>query len=303
MSIKPGTGDPAGGIMIRRSALFGALALGFAGAALGAPAEDLWRTLPAPAPLPAGGASGYVPHDGARIFWRSYGAGPPVILLHGGLANGEYWGSQVPALIRDRRRVILMDSRGHGRSTRDGRPYTYELMAADVVAVMDALGLRRAAVVGWSDGAIIALVMALKYPDRLTRAFAFAANMDPSGVKSDTEANPTFARFERQCGGDYQRLSATPGDYAGFQAAIERMWEKEPNYSPADLGKIATPVAIVDGDHDEAIKREHTEYLARAIPGARLIILPGLSHFAMLQNPAVFNAAMLGFLDGPGGRT
>jgi pimeloyl-ACP methyl ester carboxylesterase len=289
--------------MIRRTALLGPLALSLAGAASGARAEELWRTLPTPAPLPVGGASGYAPHDGARIFWRSYGAGSPVILLHGGLANGEYWGNQVPALVRDHRRVILIDSRGHGRSTRDSRPYTYELMASDVVAVMDALGVRRAAVVGWSDGAIISLVMALKYPGRLTRAFAFAfaANMDPSGVKSDTETNPTFARFERQCGGDYQRLSATPGDYAAFQAAIELMWDKEPNYSAADLAKIKTPVAIVDGDHDEAIKRDHTEYLARAIPGARLIILPGLSHFAMLQNPAAFNAAMLDFLDAPGG--
>jgi pimeloyl-ACP methyl ester carboxylesterase len=301
MSIKRGTEGPVGGIVIRRTALFGALALGLAGAAGVARAEDLWRTLPAPAPLPFRGSSGYAAHDGARIFWRSYGAGSPVIMLHGGLANGEYWGNQVPALVRDHHRVILIDSRGHGRSTRDARPYTYELMASDVVAVMDALGVGRAAVVGWSDGAIIALVMALKYPDRLTRAFAFAANMDPSGVRSDTETNPTFARFERQCGGDYQRLSATPGDYAAFQAAIERMWDKEPNYSAADLSRIATPVAIVDGDHDEAIKREHTEYLARSIPGARLIILPGLSHFAMLQNPAVFNAAMLGFLDAPVG--
>jgi len=297
MSIKPGTDSRVGGIMIRRAALLGVLALGLAGAAMGARAEDLWRTLPAPAPLPAGGASGYAPHDGARIFWRSYGAGSPVILLHGGLANGEYWGSQVPALVRDHHRVILIDSRGHGRSTRDERPFTYELMASDVVAVMDALGLKRSAVVGWSDGAIIALVMALKYPDRLTGAFAFAANMDPSGVKSDTETNPTFARFERQCGGDYRRLSATPGDYAAFQAAIERMWDKEPNYSATDLARISAPVAIVDGDHDEAIKSDHTEYLARSIPGARLIILPGLSHFAMLQNPAVFNAAMLGFVD------
>jgi len=286
--------------MIRRTALFGGLALGLAAAAPAAWAEDLWLTLPAPAPLPARGASGYAPHDGARIFWRSFGVGAPVILLHGGLANGEYWGNQVPALVRDHHRVILIDSRGHGRSTRDDRPYTYELMASDVVAVMDALGVKRAAVAGWSDGAIIALVMALKYPDRLTRAFAFAANMDPSGVKSDTETNPTFARFERQCGGDYRRLSATPADYAGFQAAIERMWDREPNYSAADLAKITTPVAIVDGDHDEAIKREHTAYLARSIPGAKLIILPGLSHFAMLQDPAVFNAAMLGFLDAPG---
>ena len=82
-----------------------------------------------------------------------------MILLHGGLASSDYWGGQVPALTAAGHRVIAIDSRGHGRSSRDNRPYSYELMASDVVAVMDALNIRRAVVVGWSDGAIIALVI------------------------------------------------------------------------------------------------------------------------------------------------
>ena len=76
------------------------------------------------------------------------------------------------------------------------------------------------------------------------------------------------------------------------------MWGTQPNWSKEQLGKITTPTAIVAGDHDQAIKREHTEYLARSIPGAKLIILPGASHFAMLQRPGEFNAAVLGFLAG-----
>ena len=140
-------------------------------------------------------------------------------------------------------------------------------MTSDVVGVMDQLRLQKAAVVGWSDGAIVALVMALKVPYRLTRVFAFAANMDPSGVKDDIETNPTFARFERQAADDYAQLSPTPNDYADFQAAIEQMWASEPNYTAGDLATITTPVTIADGDHDEAIKRSHTEYLARSIPG------------------------------------
>lgn len=280
--------------MLRRLAVI-VVFLALAG---GVDAKPLWLTLPAPKPLPSPASAGYVAHAGARIYFETFGSGPPVILLHGGFANGRYWGDEVPALTHAGYQAILIDSRGHGRSTRDARPYTYELMASDVVAVMDHLGIQKAAVVGWSDGAIIGLVMAIHDPDRLTRVFAFAANMDPTGVKPDTETNPTFASFEKHAAGDYRALSATPNDFAAFQKAIETMWQTEPNYTAAQLGQITTPVAIVDGDHDEAIKPEHTRYLARSIPGAKLIFLPGVSHFAMLQNPAEFNAAMLGFLKG-----
>jgi pimeloyl-ACP methyl ester carboxylesterase len=261
-------------------------------------AEEIWQTIPAPKVLPRPESEGRVEHDGAQIYYRTFGAGAPVILLHGGLANGHYWGDQVPALVLAGYRAILIDSRGHGRSSRDARPFTYELMASDVVAVMDDLALGKAAVVGWSDGAIIGLVLALTNPERLTRVFAFAANMDPSGVKPDTDSNPTFARFTAQSAQDYARLSPTPGDFAAFHAAIEHMWDTEPNYTAADLARIKTPVAIVDGDHDEAIKREHIDYLARTIPGAKLVILPEASHFAMLQQPDEFNRAMLHFLRG-----
>src|SRR5258705_5270787 len=88
------------------------------------------------APLPATHDHGYVEHDGARIWYATYGSGAPVILLHGGLGHSGNWGYQVPALVRRGCRAVLIDSRGHGRSTRDGRPYTYELMASDVSTVM-----------------------------------------------------------------------------------------------------------------------------------------------------------------------
>ena len=271
------------------------LALGWAGAAV-AVIVPVWKTIPPALPLPATTASGYVVHDGARIYYATFGHGPPVILLHGGFANTEVWGNQIPALTRAGYQAVAIDSRGHGRSSRDARPLTYELMASDVVAVMDHLNLPPAAVVGWSDGAIVALVLALHNPERLTRVFAFAANMDPSGVIPGVDHDPMFVRFIAKAQRDYRRLSPTPDDFAGFSAAVEHMWDTEPNYTAADLARIATPVAIVDGDHDEAIKRAHTEYLARAIPGAQLIILPAASHFAMFQQPREFNDAMIGFL-------
>ena len=145
------------------------------------------------APLPMPSDQGYVEHDGARIWYATYGSGAPVILLHGGLGHSGNWGYQVPALVSSGYRAVLIDSRGHGRSTRDARPYTYELMASDVLAVMDALRLDKAAFVGWSDGACIALILATKAPARVAGVFFFGCNMDPSGTKGAFESTPILA--------------------------------------------------------------------------------------------------------------
>src|SRR6202022_1079499 len=131
-------------------------------------ADDLRKFEPDGAPaLSVANDQGYVGHDGARIWYATYGSGPPVIGLHGGLGHSGNWGYQVPALVSAGYRAVLIDSRGHGRSTRDARPYTYELMASDVLAVMDVLHLKRAGLVGWSDGACSALVLAAKAPSRV----------------------------------------------------------------------------------------------------------------------------------------
>src|ERR1700682_6329881 len=146
------------------------------------------------APLPAPNGQGYIEHEGARIWYSTYGSGSPVILLHGGLGHSGNWGYQVPALVNAGYRAVLVDSRGHGRSTRDLRPFTYELMASDVLAVMDALHLEKAAVAGWSDGACIALVLAMQTPARIAGVFFFGCNMDPSGTKEIAQPDPILAR-------------------------------------------------------------------------------------------------------------
>jgi pimeloyl-ACP methyl ester carboxylesterase len=126
--------------------------------------------------------------------------------------------------------------------------------------------------------------------------FAFAANTVTSGVQESVEKNPTFAAFIVRAGREYAKLSATPKDYDAFVAQISKMWETEPNWTDAQLQSIQAPVLVADGDHDEAIKRAHTKYIAATIPGAGLLILPNTSHFAFLQDPTLFNAALLHFL-------
>lgn len=245
--------------------------------------------------LPATGEQGYVEHDRARIWYAAYGSGMPVILLHGGLGNSGNWGYQVPALMESGYRAIVIDSRGHGRSTRDGRPYSYELMAADVLAVMERLQIEKAGFVGWSDGAVIALMLASQFPARVAGVFYFACNMDPSGTK-EFVFTPIIGRCLNRHVQDYKELSTTPDQFEEFSNAVGLMQQTQPNYSADDLGRISVPVAIVQSEHDEFIRREHAEYLARSIPDAEFIELAGVSHFAPVQRPEAFNRVMLGFL-------
>lgn len=252
------------------------------------------------APLPASDAQAYVDHNGARIWYATFGSGSPVILLHGGLGHSGNWGYQVPALVASGYRVILIDSRGHGRSTRDARPYTYELMAADVLAVMDTLNVDSAHLVGWSDGACTSLIVASGAPTRTADVFFFGCNMDPSGVKQPIEPSPVIDRCFNRHAQDYARLSATPDEFDAFVEAVSLMQRTQPNYSAAELAAIKVPVVIVHSEHDEFIKLEHVEYLARTIPRATLLKLPGVSHFAPLQRPDEFNRVLLQSLgDGP----
>jgi pimeloyl-ACP methyl ester carboxylesterase len=265
-----------------------AVAIGMAHAA------PQWLNLPPTPTLPKATQSGLAPVNGVKIWYATFGRGEPVILLHGGLANASYWGHQVRALQRHYK-VIVMDSRGHGRSSRNRETYGYDLMASDVVALLDHLKIKRAAIVGWSDGAIIGLDIAMKHPDRVSRLFAFAANSDPSGV-ADIASNDVFNAYIARAGEEYKRLSPTPAEYKGFVAEISRMWESQPKWTASDLAAIKVPTWIVDGDRDEAIKRENTEFMAASIPGAGLLIQPQVSHFSFLQDPGQFNDDVLRFL-------
>ena len=263
-------------------------------AAAGAAAEPQWLTLPPTPTLPKAAQSGYAPANNINLWYAVFGQGEPVILLHGGLANSNYWGNQVRALQRHYR-VVVMDSRGHGRSTRNQQPYGYDLMAADVLGLLDFLKIPKAAIVGWSDGAIIGLDIAMHHPERVGKLFAFAANSDPSGV-ADIAKSPVFNAYIARAEKEYDQLSPTKGQYKDFLAQITRMWETQPNWTAADLQRIAVPTWIVDADHDEAIKRSNTEFMAANIPNAGLLLQPAVSHFSMLQDPDQFTAGVLHFL-------
>ena len=253
-----------------------------------------WLTLPATPTLPSAESSGYASINHVKIWYAVFGHGRPVILLHGGLANANYWGKLVPELAK-KYQVIVMDSRCHGRSTCSSQPISYDLMASDVIGLMDFLKIKQTAVVGWSDGAIIGLNLAINQPARLTQLFSFAANSNPSGV-ADYGDSPVFNAFIARANQEYKVLSPNPNGYSAFLKNITHMWATQPEFTEKQLHNISVPTWIVDADHDEAIKRENTEFMAKMIPNSGLLLLPEVSHFAFIQDPEQFNWLVLHFL-------
>lgn len=273
-----------------------ALALGLAGWALdhsldGVPGFYLWKIASGKA---HGGAKGDV--NGVRLYYETYGAGPPVLVLHGGGSTLESMHYQVTGLAADHF-VIAPDSRGHGRSA-DGRgPLRYADMADDMIALLDRLHVAKTDVIGWSDGGIVALDLAMRYPARVGRIVTLGANFNPDGLV-DKPALPVTVD-PRPTGASllYRLISPTPDHWPAFMAKVETMWATQPHYSIADLGKIRSPALIIAGEHD-AIRRDHTDTLARAIPGARELIVPDATHRVAREKPDTVNAAIVAFLGG-----
>jgi pimeloyl-ACP methyl ester carboxylesterase len=260
-------------------------------------AEEIWQTLPEPPAMPEPAESGMAPVNDIQMYYAVYGEGDPVLLIHGGLAHADVWGFQVPALAQDHK-VIVADSRGHGRSTRSEQPFGYKLMADDYLALLDHLGIDKVALIGWSDGGVIGLDIAIRHPERLSGLYAVGANYVPEGIKETFATDPTFNAAMERTSGDYARLSPTPGEFDAFVEQISQMWATQPHYTKEQLQAIPVRTVIFSGDHDEAIKLEHTEEMAELIPNARLEIMKDASHFAMWQQPGAFNASVQNFLAG-----
>jgi pimeloyl-ACP methyl ester carboxylesterase len=258
-----------------------------------------WEKLPPTPNLPKPDHSGTLAANGIRLWYAVFGHGEPVILVHGAFGNSNYWGLQVPTLARHYK-VIVLDSRGQGRSSWNSEPpLSFHLMASDVLAFMDALHIPKAALVGWSDGGIIGLDIAIHHPERLTKLFAFGANSDPSAIKDDIQQQPAFSEYSRRNKDEYQKLSPAPNQLKAFSEQLDKMEDTEPHFTDEQLRSIRVPTWIVDGDRDEGIKREDTDHMAALIPRAGELILPNVSHFALLQDPEQFNEALLHFLSRP----
>lgn len=256
--------------------------------------ERAWLTLPATPILPSDGRSATVEVAGAKIWYAEFGAGDPVVLLHGGYANSNYFGNLVPVLAKSHR-VIVIDSRGHGRSTLGDVQISYARMADDVVKVLDKLQIKSAPVVGWSDGGVIGLVMAMKHPDRISALFSFGADSDYR-VLFDLSKSEVFTAYLQRTAEEYKGISPTPDEFQKFNDNVSKMWYSEPVFTDDDLKSVRVPTWVVDADHEEGLPRSDTDRMFHLIPDASELILPGVSHFAFLQDPETFHASVLSFL-------
>jgi pimeloyl-ACP methyl ester carboxylesterase len=234
--------------------------------------------------------------NGISLYYEIYGHGPPVLVLHGAGAFLESMHHFIAALAPGHT-VIAIDSRGQGRSSDTDAPLSYAQMGDDMIKLMDALRIGRADVVGWSDGGIVGLDMAIKHDGRVRRLVAIGANYDANGVEASEMSPTTLDAHVREIEPFYRLIAPGPSHFPVLVKKIEKMITTEPHYSLAELGRIRAAVLIVAGEHDMILRR-HTDAMARAIPGAKEIIVPGASHMGPLEQPETYNAIALRFLDG-----
>lgn len=248
----------------------------------------------------------YAEVNGVRLYVETFGAVDnglsPVLVLHGGTASLESMHNQITALA-PYRFVIAPDSRAHGRSGMDEGPLRYSQMTDDMIALLDQKQIAKVDVIGWSDGGIIGLDMAMRYPERVGRLVAISANYSTDGVPpkmlsalANVKADAEMFASARE---SYRRIAPEPDQWPTFLGKVVAMWRSEPAFSPADLGKISAPTLVMAGEFD-TILLEHTESMAAAIPEAKILIVEGADHFVPMKAPRAVNAAILEFLEVPG---
>lgn len=219
-----------------------------------------------------------------QLHYEEAGAGFPLLLLHGNGENGTYFTHQMREFSRDRR-VIALDTRGHGQSPRGTAPFTISQFADDLLAFLDQQGLARADILGFSDGGNIALTFALRHPDRVRRLILNGANLDPGGVRAAVQLPIILG---------YRAASLFKSPKARAKVELLGLMVKEPHISPKELKALAMPVLVIAGSRD-MIRDAHTRLIADSIPNARLAVVPG-DHFIANRNPAAFNQSVRSFL-------
>lgn len=229
-------------------------------------------------------AGKYASINGIKLYYETYGSGEPLILLHGNGGSINSFSKQIP-FFEKHYQVIAIDSRLQGKSGGSPDSISYDMMASDFCALLDYLKIKSANVLGWSDGGIDGIIMAMNCPKKVNRLAISGANIVPDstaisyadilGMKDFVANNKTASKRE---------------------IALNKMMIYQPNIPFASLKQIRCPVLVMAGDHD-MIKPEHTLKIFQSIPGASFCIFPDSNHGVCQQHPKLFNETVLTFFN------
>jgi pimeloyl-ACP methyl ester carboxylesterase len=241
------------------------------------------------------------------IYYRRYGSGDPVLMLHGGFAFAENWIGQIPALARHYR-VIAPDSRGHGRTTLGTQPLTYRQMAADAAGLIEKLGLGSVHLVGWSDGGCTSLALAMERPE-LVRSMTLLGtpfhtdNYGEEGKRRVArilqEGSPTLLGLQAV----RRFLTPEPARGREFTVKIRELWTNLPDFTVEELGRIQAPTLVIGCDRDEFLSLwpdplQVFKDTTAAIPNAKLAVVRGGTHGVGIDRPRTLNRLLLDFMRG-----
>lgn len=220
-------------------------------------------------------------------FYIEKGKGSPLLLLHGNGEDSSYFHGQIDAFAQQYH-VFAMDTRGHGKTPRGTMPFTIRQFAEDLRFFMDKHQIERAHILGFSDGGNIAMIFAMRYPERVDRLILNGANLNAGGVKRTTQI-PIEIGYRIAC-----RFSGK-NDSARRKAELLGLMVNDPDVAPAELAAIEARTLVLAGTND-MIKEKHTRLIAASIPNAELTFIKG-NHFIADQHPEAFNRAVLEFLE------
>lgn len=237
-------------------------------------------------------------YQGAHIHYVSYGQGEPVLLLHGGLSNKLSWFSQLPWLVAAGRRVVLIDTRGHGKSSPGDSALSYQIFAEDTLQVLDRLNIQRTDIIGWSDGGIIALLLGRDTPERVGRIVAISANFHPSGLITNAhDGSDESSPSKKNKITDWLRSwwSGAGERHEDLEAEIKLLWQTAPLLDHTDLQVITAPTLVIVGEND-IIDLQHSGELARMLENGKLEIVMEAGHAAPITHARQINQLIASFL-------
>ncbi len=221
------------------------------------------------------------------LYYYEKGSKEPFILLHGNGEDSTYFKHQTD-YFSDRYRVIALDTRGHGKSPRGSAPFTIKQFAKDLNEFMNSMAIPEAIILGFSDGANIAMEFALKYPHKVKALILNAGNLNPKGVKRTVQ-------LPIEIGYKIASLFSSKSQSANKNAEMLGLMVNEPNIKPSELVRITAPTLVICGTRD-MIKEAHTKEIAGSLPNAKLVIVKG-NHFIADKNPSAFNKEVEDFLN------